>query len=895
MTNPHQVRISAVTFEHLREPFGIGTARPRMSWTVDTAIEGWTQAGYQIAVHHQDPPRTETTHRIESADSVLVAWPGFPLSSRERTQARVRVWGADGSASDWSDPVAVEAGLLSATDWTARAVSPPLALHGPPPGPAPLLRRVFLLQSGVARARLYATAFGLVDLELNGQAVCGDVLTPGWTSYGHRLRYYTYDVTDLLRPGENAIGAALGDGWYRGRLGFRGGRVHVYGDRLALVAQLEVVYADGSTYAVTTDGEWSSGRGPITSAGLYEGERFDARLEPAGWSTAAFDDRAWQPVELVEYDPALLIAPAGPPVRRMSIVEPTSIDTRAGRSIVDFGQNMSGRVRITVQGSPGDTVTICHAEVLEDGELATRPLRAATQADSYTLRGDGRPEVWEPTFTMHGFRYAQIEGWPGGAEGGAGTAGPLSADVQAVICHTDMRRTGWFECSDPRLNRLHENVVWSMRSNFVDLPTDCPQRDERLGWTGDIQVFAPTASFLYDCAGMLSSWLEDLAAEQKELGTVPHYVPWLPLTFELAPTAAWGDAVVLVPWALYQRFGDPGVLRRQYDSMTGWVNQICGLTGEDLLWDTGFQFGDWLDPSAPGDHPSAALTDRYLVATAYHAYVTQVLADIANLLEKTDDQLRYAARAAAVRQAFAEEFVTPAGRLSSDTQTAYALALQFELLPKPEQRERAGRRLAELVAAGGHRIGTGFVGTPLVCDALTAVGEVDTAYGLLTQTQYPSWLYPVTMGATTIWERWDSMLPDGRVHPGGMTSFNHYALGAVADWMHRTVAGLAPAGPGYRRIRVAPRPGGGLTYARAEHDTPYGRAAVAWTREGRTFALTVTVPPNTHAQIELPEPGTAPREVGAGTHTFSCRVRPAELDPTAAEPVNVHRADPSLG
>ncbi|MFC7588345.1 alpha-L-rhamnosidase C-terminal domain-containing protein [Nonomuraea antimicrobica] len=436
---------------------------------------------------------------------------------------------------------------------------------------------------------------------------------------------------------------------------------------------------------------------------------------------------------------------------------------------------------------------------------------------------------------------------------------------------------GSFSCSDPDLTRLHENVVWSLRGNYVDLPTDCPQRDERLGWTGDIQVFAPTAAFLYDCAGPLTSWLADLAAEQTALGTVPHYVPWVPL-LPAEPAAAWGDAAVIVPWVLYERFGDLGVLRAQYASMKAWVDEIAALAGEGHLWDKGFQFGDWLDPAAPPDDPFKARTDSALVATAYHAWTARIVADTADLLGHAADAARYAELAAAVRRAFVREFVTPSGRLACDTQTAYALALHLDLLDTPAQRERAGRRLVELVAADGHHIGTGFVGTPLVCDALVAVGAYDTAYELLTQRECPSWLYPVTMGATTIWERWDSMLPDGTVNPGEMTSFNHYALGAVADFLHRTVAGLAPAAPGYRRLRVAPRPGGGLTGADASLETPYGPASVSWTRTESTMTITATVPPGATAEIVPPWPDAVAQEVGSGTHTFTGSYRSPDLD-----------------
>ncbi|MEV4564591.1 glycoside hydrolase family 78 protein [Nonomuraea sp. NPDC049419] len=868
------LHVTPPAFEHHRDPLGIGESRPRLSWTTTTDAPGWTQAAYEIEI--RDASGT-AAWRVESGESVLVPWPGAPLGSRERREARVRVHGADGSSGGWSDWAAVETGLLEAADWQAGAAAPPRDLLGPPDGPALLLRRDFTLRGPVARARLYVTAHGLYEAELNGRTVGDDVLAPGWSSYDRRLRYRTHDVTALLREGPNAIGATLADGWYRGRIGFGGGKTAIYGDRTALIAQLEVTYEDGGTDLVVTDEHWRCATGPITAAGLYDGERYDARLLPQGWSEPGFDAAAWTLADVLGHDPARLVAPTGPPVRRVETLRPRQVLTGpSGETILDFGQNLTGRLRIRVQGPAGQTITLRHAEVLEDGALSLRPLRHAAATDTYTLRGDDVPEEWEPRFTMHGFRYAQIDGWPGplpepgagtGVEAGGGDGAGVEAAIEAVVCHTDLRPTGTFRCSDPDLNRLHDNVVWSLRGNFVDVPTDCPQRDERLGWTGDLQVFAPTAAFLYDCAGPLASWLADLAAEQAKLGTVPHYVPWVPL-MPAEPAAAWGDAAVIVPWVLYQRYGDIGLLHTQYASMRAWVDHIAERAGESHLWDTGFQWGDWLDPAAPPDKPGQARTDSALVATAYHAWTAHLVAETAALLGHDDDAAHYARLAGEVRAAFGREFVTPSGRLACDTQTAHALAICFDLLETPGQRERAGRRLAELVAADGHRIGTGFVGTPLVCDALAAVGAYGTAYELLTQRACPSWLYPVTMGATTIWERWDSMLPDGSVNPGEMTSFNHYALGAVADFLHRTVAGLAPAAPGYRRLRVAPRPGGGLTEAQAALDTPYGTARVAWTRAGGELTVTVTVPPGATAELDLPIEG-GPAEAGAGTHTFT--------------------------
>jgi alpha-L-rhamnosidase len=446
-----------------------------------------------------------------------------------------------------------------------------------------------------------------------------------------------------------------------------------------------------------------------------------------------------------------------------------------------------------------------------------------------------------------------------------------------VVIGSDLRRTGWFTSSHELLNKLHDNVVWSMRGNFVDVPTDCPQRDERLGWTGDVQVFAPTANFLFDCAGLLSSWLADLAVEQHPDGSVPFVVP--DVLFDRSPTAAaWGDAATLVPWTLYQRAGDRGVLEQQWPSMCAWVDKVAGLAGADRLWSGGFQFGDWLDPDAPRQAPGKAKADPDVIATAYLARSAQIVGETARLLGRVDEARQYARLTAEVREAFARTYVTPAGRVLSDAQTVYALAIEWALLPEQGQRELAGRRLADLVRAAGFRIGTGFVGTPLVTDALTSTGHVDLAYRLLLQTGCPSWLYPVTMGATTIWERWDSMLPDGSINPGDMTSFNHYALGAVADWLHRTVAGLAPAAPGYREILVHPQPSSALTSVSARHLTPYGEAGVAWQRVDGRFLLNVHIPVGVTARVRVP--GAAePEVVGHGEHQWNVADPSGEAEP----------------
>lgn len=848
--------IGAPTVEHHVHALGIGEPSPRVSWRLERAPAGWSGTAYQLRLAARG--RDELTSGwVRSAAHNLVDWPFPPLASRERVVVSVRVRGADGRESPWSTGTPVEAGLLDPSDWVARAVSPAGPVEDADLRRPPLLRHEFELTQPPVAARLYVSAHGLVEPWVNEARVGDEELAPGWTVYPRRLRYSTFDVTELVREGRNAVGALLGDGWYRGRLGFDGGNRDIYGDRLALIAQLEVELADGTRQVVATGPHWRAGAGPILSSGLYEGERYDARLATPGWSAPGFDDDGWSSVDVVERDPATLVAPEGPPIRCTDELAPSSIvRTESGAAVLDFGQNLVGRLRIRVDGPEGTVVRLRHAEVLKDGRLDVRPLRGAHSVDEFVL-GPGGLQEWEPRFTIHGFRYAEIEGWPGELRPG---------DVVARVLHTDMRRTGGFASSDARLNRLHDNVVWSMRGNFVGLPTDCPQRDERLGWTGDIQVFGPTGTFLYDCAGLLSSWLRDLALEQLPDGTVPWFVPTIygnPMWSPPRPGAAWGDAAVIVPWTLYERYGDREVLARQFGSARAWVECVERLAGPDRLWDDGFQLGDWLDPAAPPDDPADARTDRYLVATAYFARSAQLLARMADVLGRSQDAERFDALAAEVRHAFVGRYVLPGGRLSSDAPTAYALALTFDLLPQA-LRAAAADRLAWLVQADGDVVGTGFVGTPLLLDALSSTGHLDRAYALLMQTACPSWLYMVGQGATTIWERWDAILPDGSVNPGDMTSFNHYALGAVADWLHGTVAGLRQASPAGDQFDVAPRPGGGLTWAEAWLETAAGRAGVRWRSDHGTVSISVTLPPGARARVDLGSDGVV--ELAAGEH-----------------------------
>ncbi|HET7725301.1 MAG TPA: family 78 glycoside hydrolase catalytic domain [Propionibacteriaceae bacterium] len=834
MSSPVPVRLRA---EHVEEALGIGTATPRLSWGYDEAPEGFVQESVEVEVSR---PSGVTTHTLNGPDQVLVAWPASPLASRERAEVRLRVPGGQ-----WSEPLAVEAGLLSRDDWVAEFVTPvgPMAKGEP----APVLRGVLDVPGEVVSARLYATAMGLYVPSINAVRVGDLELAPGWTAYQERLRYQTYDVTDLVREGRNSLELLLGRGWWHGRIGFEG-RSEVYGPVVAGLAQLEVTLASGETVRLATDATWTASPSGIVENTLLDGQATD--LRPVSGETVG--------VEVVDARATRLVAPEGPPVRVTEVLEVASTELREGGvTRIDTGQNLVGWLRLRVRGENGAVVSVRHAEVLEHDELGTRPLRTAKATDTYVLTGEGE-ETLEPCFTFHGFRYAEVSG--------AEVVG-----VEAVVVGSDLRRTGWFSSSHEMLDQFHRNVVWGMRGNFVDVPTDCPQRDERLGWTGDIQVFSPTASFLYDSAGFLTSWLADLAADQTDDGIVGWIVPDI-LPPGTPATAAWGDAGVIVPWVVHEATADLALVSRQLPSMRGWVDHVERAAGESRLWRGGFQFGDWLDPDAPPEDAFAAKADPDVVATGCFARCAWVLSEALAATGDEEGAARYGRLADEVVAAFRGAYVTPSGRILSDCQTVYAMAICWDLVDDAAKAQ-AGNRLADLVRGEDFRISTGFVGTPLVTEALGLTGHVDTAYRLLLQTACPSWLYAVTMGATTVWERWDSMLPDGTINPGQMTSFNHYALGAVADWLHRSVGGLAPAEPGYRRVVVRPLVGTALDCAQVSYDSAYGHHAVSWTRSGTRVELSVTVPVGTTAEVWVP--GTdAPIEVGPGQHAFTGSLAP---------------------
>ncbi|KAL3446167.1 bacterial alpha-L-rhamnosidase-domain-containing protein [Aspergillus insuetus] len=909
-----RVRISKPTFEHREDGFGIGHTRPRISWRFLTpenadAARNWTQAAYEIEVRQGEEVSSGDSQRyvVCSAQSVLVPWPGPSLCSGDAVSVRVRSYAAaehesgqekepshtpTTAATEWSPWAHAECSLLRRSDWQAVPISTSRkyeAEQGDPLRPV-RFRKSFVVPPNrrVVKARLYVTAHGVYQIYLNESRVGDHVLAPGWTSYHHRLGFQTFDVTSALLDSKgtnNCIAAEVAEGWYAGRMGIRGGRPFNYGTEVSLLAQLDITLDNGEKVSVATGEDWECSPSSIQTSEVYNGEVCDLRYGQWDWKMGAdfAEDDRWHAVKTVVFPTARLFSPDHPPIRATEELRPIGIiTTPTGKLILDFGQNLVG-VPCIKHVPPNSDITLRHAEVLDNGELGVRPLRGAKCTD-VVRTGEREVYNWTPKFTFHGFRFIQVDGWNGDAS--------LSLeDIVAKVLHTDMRRRGWFKCSNPLVNRLHENIVWSMRGNFLSVPTDCPQRDERLGWTGDIQVFGPTANFLYDTVAILSNWLEDLDAEQM---ANPSKIPGLVIPdvmgdfWKPTPQAVWHDAVVLTPWDLFQTSGDVEILRRQYRSMVGWLREAI-QRGNDALWDSDiWQLGDWVDPAAPPGEPGNGRTDGALVADAYLVHVTTIMAQICAVLGLAQEHENLASEAASLRATFQHKYITPLGNLANYTQAAIALAVQFHLYNSPAQLETAGASLARLVKAAKFHVSTGFAGTPMILPALVTTAQPSLAYRMLMEKHCPSWLYPVTMGATTIWERWDALLPDGSLNPGQMLSFNHYAFGAVGNWLHSTVGGIS-SDDGWKTILVRPIPGGGLSFAEVAFESPYGRVECSWSVGLGVFNLKLLIPPNTKADITIPNGTTVPlvsvaQVVGSGSHVFSVPYEGDAWPPAPAPP-----------
>ena len=847
-TSAEAVSLNGLRVEYKHNPLGIDVLKPRLSWQLHSDRRSVTQSAYQVQVALSESDLVAgrkllwDSTKVASDESINRVYDGPALKSGQRYHWRVRVWDEQGISSSWSEVAHWEMGLLNASDWAADWIEPDLKDDLA----APMLRNTFKIDGIVRQARAYVTSHGLYELHLNGQRVGDEVFTPGWTSYNKRLQYQTYDVTSLLRKGDNVAGALLGNGWYRGNIGFSGQK-SFYGDRLALLLQLNIQYQDGHQQTVGTNANWKATTGPILMSEIYNGETYDARLEKNGWDAVNYDDKDWSGVKIVSHPKDRLISPAGPPVRRIEEITPIKIlKTPAGETVADMGQNMVGWIRLKTQGPAGTVITLHHAEVLDkQGNFYTDNLRAAKQAIQYTLKG-GPVETFEPHFTFQGFRYVSVQGYPGELT-------PQS--LTGVVIHSDMQPASEFETSNPLINKLQHNIIWGQKGNFLDVPTDCPQRDERLGWTGDAQVFARTAAFNMDVAAFYTKWLKDVAADQLETGSVPYVIPDV-LSTKGRPAggaAGWADVAVIIPWTMYLTYNDKRMLEEQYDSIGKWIGYMHKRAGDDYIWDGDYHFGDWLAfATTRPDYPGAT-TGKDLIATAFYAHATDLMQRISHVLGRESDAARYAELFDKIRTAFQREFVTERGRVGEDTQTAYVLALQFDLLPE-QLRSVAAERLARDVRSRKH-LTTGFLGTPYICHVLSRYGYLDEAYLLLNREDYPSWLYPVKQGATTIWERWDGQKPDGSFQDRGMNSFNHYAYGAVGDWMYQVVSGIDidPEVPGYKHILIQPQPGGGLTHVRASHASMYGKITSEWQIRDDQISLTVEIPANTRATVRLPK------------------------------------------
>ena len=848
------LKLKNLKCEYLINPIGIGTIKPRFSWIIESDKRNVVQTSYEIHVTKDKDFKNLlwSSGVVESDASAHVYYEGPELKSTSRYYYKVKISDNHGETSDFSKVGFFETTLFTSDEWKARFITAD-GMEDGKNSKGTLLRKEFDISKEIESARVYATALGMYELHLNGNRVGDALFTPGWTAYNKRLQFQTYDVTDMLLNGSNAIGAVLGAGWYKGDLAGWIGRRNVYGDKTALLFQMKIRFKDGSESVIVSGDGWKASDGPILYSELYHGETYDARLEKEGWDKAGYDDLAWENAQYVDFDFKRLVPQDGIYVRRQETLKAKALfTTPKGERVLDFGQNLAGWVKFTVSGNPGDKVVLKHAEVLDkDGNFYIENMRAAKVRIEYILKGQGE-ETFEPHFTFQGFRYVMIEEFPGN---------PSLENFEAVAMHSDMEQTGTFSCSNELINQLNHNILWGLKGNFIDIPTDCPQRDERLGWTGDAQVFISTANFLMDTALFYRKWLRDLKAEQLENGGVPFVIPDVlsnnlqndKIIKEEHSATGWADAAVICPWTVYQSYGDVEVLKEQYETMEKWLVYIKARAKDGLIWDTGFHFGDWVALDAKeGAYIGATPTD--LIATAYYAFSTKLTAQTARVLGKLDDALEYDCLYDRIVRAFHDEFYTPRGRLAAKTQTAHILSLMFDLTPI-EHKERTIKELLKLLEENKGHLTTGFLGTPYFCQVLSDNGQLEAAYDLLLKEDYPSWLYQVKMGATTIWEHWDGIKPDGTMWSADMNSFNHYAYGAIGDWLYKVIAGINidPSYPGYKRIIIKPRPGGGITNAKGSIKTMYGQLSVEWDIKDGYITVNVQIPHNTKARLILPK------------------------------------------
>jgi alpha-L-rhamnosidase len=825
--------------EYTVNPLGLEVTAPRLSWTSEGDRRAEVQSAYRIRVATEprllrsDRPDMWDSGYVASSQSFGLLYSGAALQSRQRYWWDVQLWNRDGVPGNPSEPAWWEMGLLSTEEWQARWIR---AANADESNASPYLRRQFSLPSAVRRARLYATALGLYECWINGERVGDQLLTPGWTDYAQRVQYQTYEVTALLRAGKNAFDAILGGGWYTTPLTPAAPRgPHCYGKQPYFLAQLEMEFQDGTRVVIVTDQSWRGAQGPIRAANLYDGECYDARYEQAGWNRPGFDDTKWDEVDVSDIHVGSLIPAYGSPVVVLEEVRPVGMtEPQLGKFIFDLGQNIVGwiRLRLPEVAAPGTAIAVRHAEVLDqDGKLYVQNLRTAKQTDVYII-GDGDSTHYAPRFTVHGFRYVEVSGLPDRPDLNVVTAQVVGSAVPA---------SSTFACSHSLVNQLHANIARSLRGNLLSVPTDCPQRDERLGWTGDANIIISSACWFFDVATFFTKWLSDVWDAQWPDGAIPNVVP--DVAGLGAGVAGWGDAVVTVPWTLYQRYGDRRILEQGYPALSRWIGYLEATTENGIRRVPGY--GDWLNVEEP--------TPIEVIDTAYVAMSADIAATIAAILGRADDRVRWRELTEDVQNAFAREFVSGDGRIHGETQTAYVLALAAGAVPTSLRQDAASHLVKNIEERGWH-LSTGFLGTPLLLETLVECGHPDVAFRLLEQRSFPGWLYMVDHGGTTVWERWDGYTEERGFQDPAMNSFNHYGFGCVGDFLYRNVAGiqLHTNDEGDFTITVSPRPRGSLTWAEATYRSIVGTLSIGWRLESDNLLIDVSVPANSFATMEMP-------------------------------------------
>ncbi|MDR2039309.1 MAG: glycoside hydrolase family 78 protein [Bacteroidales bacterium] len=846
LPSAHSLRIG----EGFENPIGFYDARPGFSWKLPVCKEVKAQSAYEIVAASEatllpNNPDLWSTQKVKSDRSVWITYAGKPLNSRQRIYWQVRYWDQAGNVSSWSEVAHFEMGLLNNDYWEARWIGDPFdnapdtTKFGTKIYPAQYIRREVGFDSEVISARLHITAKGVFEAQINGQKVGEAVMAPGYTPYLKRIETLTYDVTGMLDKGRNAIGIIVAPGWNTTRIGWSKSQ-YIEKQPPKMICQLEVTLNNGLKKMICSDGMWkSTNRGPIRSSEIYDGEIYDQALEFDGWSRAGFDDTMWKNVVVESVDASVALQPKRHHQVKVKHELPAQKITKSGMGIIfDVGQNMVGVPKVKAPMKKGDTLIIRFAEMLQDnGELYTESYRSAHSTDYYIASKDGWIE-YIPKFTFHGFRYVELTGFASGST-------PGNDWVTGLVQYSDFNKNGDFSSSDAQLNQLQRNIEWGLRGNFFDIPTDCPQRDERMGWTGDAQIFAPTSYFLADVHSFWTSWLQSVREEQASDGRIPIVVPNVAKD-RVSP--GWGDAIAIIPWETYIRTGEVKVLEENYEAMKRWVDFYLAHQKGEIIELKGF--GDWLQPfSSLGNFGETPLD---MIATAFCAYSMRLTMQAAEVLGYKADHEELGRTYRKLRSAFESHFFDAAGKIVvSETQTGYLMALGFDLLTDPLIRKGAEQNLVGLIEKADNHLRTGFLGTPLLAPVLDQIGRADLMYTILFQESYPSWFYSINQGATTMWERWNSYSRDKGFGDAGMNSFNHYAYGAIGQWMYERIAGISPLLPGYKKIRIAPYPDNRLTFAKGEYESPYGRIVSQWSSDEGRFTLHAVVPPNSVALIVI--------------------------------------------